>query len=89
MSGGYKDCDPAIDNPPAKLEEPWVSELSKEGVQEFGFVVYRLWYGDEDDLSEFVLKMENAINSGWEGTVGADGIKGKSRLHWINSREEK
>jgi hypothetical protein len=86
---GYKDCDPAIDNPPERLEEPWVSELSKDRVQEFGFVVYRLCYVDEGDWSEFVLKMEDAVNSGWEGVVGAEGIKGKARFHWIDGREEK
>jgi len=86
---GYKDGDLLLIIRPEKLEKLWVSELSKEGVQEFGFVVYRLRYGNEGDWSEFVLKMENAVNSGWEGVVGADGIKGKARLHWIDGREEK
>ncbi len=86
---GYQDFDPAVDNPPQRLEELWVSELSKYRVPEFGFVVYRLCYGDEGEWSEFVLKMEDAVNSGWEGVLGAEVIKGKARFHWIDGREEK
>lgn len=85
----HKMAQPQIENPLPGKEEPWVTSLALEKVEEFGFVIYRLYYGDETEWESFVGKMENGLNSGWQGVVGSDKIKSKSRLHWIDGREEK
>lgn len=85
----HKMAQPQIENPLVGKEEPWVSGLAPDKVEEFGFVVYRLCYGDEKGWEAFVVKIEDGLNSGWQGVVGSDKIKSKSRLHWIDGRDEK
>lgn len=78
-----------IESPNERQVEGWVRERMEEKVEEFGFVVYRLCYGEsEEEWRKTVKKIEDGINSSWEGIMEGDKIKGKARLHWIDGREE-
>jgi hypothetical protein len=87
---GHKSLQPQIENPLAREMETWVMNQMDEKIERFGFVIYRLSYKETDaEWKSFTTKLEVGINSGWEGVVGADQIKRKARLHWIDGRDEK
>ncbi|RDW88044.1 hypothetical protein BP6252_00076 [Coleophoma cylindrospora] len=79
-----------IENPLIPQVEPWVYDLqNKVGMQRFGFVAYRISYKESDeDWATFITKFESGLNSGWEGVLGADTIKGKAYLQWIDGKKE-
>ncbi|KAH8657081.1 hypothetical protein BGZ60DRAFT_416733 [Tricladium varicosporioides] len=86
---GHKALQPEIENPPKAIREAWVRGLSKESVGSFGYVVYRLTYAQSDEEWETSKKqIEAAIESGWEGVVGAENVKQKAKLHWVDGSEE-
>jgi hypothetical protein len=87
---GHKSLQPQIENPLAREMETWLMNQMDEKIERFGFVIYRLSYKETDaEWKSFITKLEVGINSGWEGVVGADQIKRKATLHWIDGREEK
>ena len=79
---------PEMETPPPRLVESWVTALAEPTTEEFGFVVYRLAYGDEAEWNSFLARFEGGTNSCWEGLVGAEKIRHKSRLHLIDGREQ-
>ncbi|KAF4611369.1 hypothetical protein G7Y89_g15644 [Cudoniella acicularis] len=84
----HKNLQPEVENPPVFETESWVQDLAKSSVESFGFVVYRLDYEETDDEWETSKrKIERAIESGWEGVVGAEQVKHKAKLHWIDGSE--
>ncbi|KAE8447341.1 hypothetical protein EG329_010899 [Mollisiaceae sp. DMI_Dod_QoI] len=86
----HKSLSYEIDSPGERKVEGWVSELMDEKVERFGFVIYRLCYGQsEEEWEDFQKKIEDGINNAWDGIMGADKIKSKATLHWIDGREEK
>ncbi|KAH6669980.1 hypothetical protein B0J14DRAFT_657074 [Halenospora varia] len=86
---GHKALQPHIENPPKALREQWVRELAKESVGDFGYVIYRLAYAQSDEEWEVSRRqIEEVIESGWEGVVGAEAVKGKARLYWVDGSEE-
>jgi hypothetical protein len=86
---GHKALQPEIETPPERQMESWVSDQSNEKVEKFGFVIYRLSYKESDDeWKNFLGKLKDGLGSGWEGLVGAEKIRGKARLHWVDGREK-
>jgi hypothetical protein len=78
-----------LENPLEMGMEPWVRELMDEKVERFGFVIYRLSYeGSDEEWKDFLGKLEDGLGSGWEDIIGADNIRGKAMLHWIDGREK-
>jgi hypothetical protein len=85
----HKSLSYEIDKPNERQVEGWVRERMEDKVEEFGFVIYRLCYGgSEDEWNKTVKKIEDSINSSWDGIMEGDKIRGKARLHWIDGREE-
>lgn len=86
----HKTLQTEIENPPEIGMESWVRAQMDEKVEKFGFVIYRLAYEKKDRTwDRFVKNLEMGLNSGLDSLVGADGIKKKATLHWIDGREEK
>lgn len=86
----YKDCFNEINNPKSLQRETWVTKLANPNVGRFGFVVYRLSYSeDEEAWNTFKTVFMNGLTSGWQGVIGAPGIRGKEQLYWIDGRAEK
>jgi hypothetical protein len=85
---GHKSLQPEFENPlPLKMES-WVQDLSDEKTERFGFVVYRISYNESNkQWVEFLVKLEEGLSSGWEGVVGAENIKTKATLEWIDGRD--
>jgi hypothetical protein len=68
--------------------EPWVKDQTDEKVERFGFTIYRLSYKKSDEEWEMFLgKLKDELESGWEGVIGAEKIRGKARLHWVDGRD--
>lgn len=85
----HKSQQPHIENPPPFATESWVRTLAQDDVERFGFVIYRLSYKETDEEWEKLrTQLEEAINSGWEGVVGAEKVKHKAVLHWIDGRSD-
>ena len=84
---GHKRLQPQFEAP-LKLEaEGWVRELGGDEVEGFGFVAYRVSYKEsEDDWAEFLGKVEQGVELGWEGVVGAEGMKKKATLQWVDGQ---
>lgn len=86
----HKELQKEIEEPPAMGMEEWVRLQSDEKVERFGFVVYRLAYQETDqEWDIFKWKLETGLESGLAGLVGADGIKAKATLHWVDGRKHK
>ena len=84
---GHKKMQKQIDKPPEIGMESWVSDQCDEKVEKFGFVIYRLSYGESDgEWKAFLEKLKSGLGSGWEGVLGAEKIRGKARLHWVDGR---
>ncbi len=85
----HKSLQPEIENPRTIEMEPWVDELRDAEVERFGFVAYRLAYGEnEQEWKEYLKKVNDGLSSVWEGVVGADEIRGKATLHWVYGSNE-
>ncbi|RDL33942.1 uncharacterized protein BP5553_08310 [Venustampulla echinocandica] len=85
----HKEQQPHIENPPPFGMESWVRDLGQKDIEQFGFVIYRLSYKETDEEWEALrTQLEKAIDDGWEGVVGAEKIKHKAVLHWIDGRDE-
>lgn len=85
---GHKRLQYLIDEPPDRQIETWVCDLSEDEVEMFGFVIYRLSYAETDEEWEaFRTKLEDGLDSVWDGIVGAEKIKQKAVLQWIDGRE--
>jgi hypothetical protein len=84
----HKHMQPEIETPKTAQREGWVSELAEEKAEAFGFVVYRTSYAQTDEeWKAFLTRFEDGLDSGWEGVIGADEVKRKATLHWIDGRE--
>jgi hypothetical protein len=84
---GHKRLQPQFEAPLALEVEGWVRELKGDEVEGFGFVAYRVSYEEsEDDWAEFLGKVEQGVELGWEGVVGAEGMKKKATLHWVDGK---
>ena len=79
-------------------EEMWVGALrrSMESPSEgrppmytkWGFVAYRLWYGHSDEQwATFLRKFEADVNNWGAGVAGAEAIKEKMEIRWLDGRE--
>lgn len=78
-----------IENPLPLGEESWVRHLVDEKVERFGFVVYRNTYSETDEeWAAFRSKLEEGLESGWDGVLGAESVKGNATLYWIDGRNE-
>jgi hypothetical protein len=85
----HKKLQSELENPLEMGMEPWVRELMDEKVERFGFVIYRLSYeGSDEEWKDFLGKLEDGLGSGWEDIIGADNIRGKAMMHWIDGREK-
>ena len=85
---GHKGLQPEFENPLSLKMESWVQNVSGEQTEKFGFVVYRISYKDPNEQwIEFLAKLEAGLDSGWEGVVGAEAVKAKATLEWIDGRE--
>ncbi len=85
----HKSLQPEIEEPLTREVEPWVCELSGAEVERFGFVAYRLVYKEnEEEWKKYLEKMRDGLGSGWEGVVGANGVRSKARLHWVDGSKE-
>lgn len=86
----HKELQQEIDRPLEMGIERWVRMQMERKVERFGFVIYRLGYEQSDrEWDTFKEKLETGIESGLDGLVGWEGIKGKAMLHWVDGREEK
>ena len=86
----HKNTQPDIENPPPMGMEPWVRQLSSPDVEKFGFLIYRLSYGEsEEEWANTKDMITKRIESGWEGVVGGEGVKGKAVLRWMDGRKVK
>ncbi|KFZ00856.1 hypothetical protein V501_10417 [Pseudogymnoascus sp. VKM F-4519 (FW-2642)] len=84
---GHKHLQPQFEAPLVLEAEGWVRELGREEVEGFGFVAYRVSYGESDHKwAEFLGKVEKGVELGWEGVVGAEGMKRKAMLHWVDGQ---
>ncbi|OBT91043.1 hypothetical protein VE02_00134 [Pseudogymnoascus sp. 03VT05] len=84
---GHKHLQPQFEAPLALEAEGWVRELGKDEMETFGFVAYRVSYKESDDnWAEFLGKVEQGVELGWEGVVGAEGAKRKAMLHWVDGQ---
>lgn len=85
----HKEFSFEIERPVERQVEGWVRDNMEGKVEEFGFVVYSLCYGESEGAwKETVKKIEEGINSSWEGILDGDKIKHKAKLHWIDGREK-
>jgi len=85
---GHKRLQYLIDQPPELKMENWVRDLSEDEVELFGFVIYRLSYTETDEEWEaFRTKMEEGLDSVWDGIIGSDKIKSKAVLQWVDGRD--
>ncbi|RDW57279.1 hypothetical protein BP5796_12729 [Coleophoma crateriformis] len=86
---GHKSLQSQIDTPIETKIEPWVQQLKAASIKRFGFVVYRLSYEeDSDKWAKLLSLLQGGLESGWEGLVGAETIRNKEMLHWIDGRQE-
>lgn len=78
------------------LQEPWISsklfllkQMKEKGSpMQFGFVIYRLTYGQSDsEWLDFTSRMEKHILDWGAGQGGSDAIKPYLKLHWVDGRE--
>ncbi|KAJ5561586.1 hypothetical protein N7461_000347 [Penicillium sp. DV-2018c] len=54
----------------------------------YGFVVYRLTYGQtECEWDNFVQKLEANVSDWGKGQTGSSAIKGHLKLHWLDGKE--
>lgn len=84
----HRNMQPEIGNPKTAQMQAWVAELAEDKVEAFGFVVYRTSYTEtEEEWKAFLTRLEYGLESGWEGVIGADQVKKKATLHWIDGRE--
>ncbi|TVY24854.1 hypothetical protein LHYA1_G007228 [Lachnellula hyalina] len=84
----YKTLQPHIESPPASSTEPWVRDLSEDTIEMFGFVIYRLSYAETDEKWDAIrTKIENGLDTVWDGIVGSDKIKHKAVLQWVDGRD--
>ncbi|OZJ06593.1 hypothetical protein BZG36_00644 [Bifiguratus adelaidae] len=85
---GHKSIQPEIETPPPLKTETWVRNLAEKQVERFGFVIYRLTCKESDEeWVEFLAKLESGLSSGWDGVLGAESIRGKEYLNWIDGKE--
>ncbi len=79
-------------------EEMWVGALRRsmepqsEGrpprYTKWGFVAYRLWYGHSDEQwAMFLRNFEAEVNNWGAGVAGADAIKEKLEIRWLDGRD--
>lgn len=84
---GYKQVQQQFEAPLPLKAEGWVRELGMDGVETFGFVAYRVSYEESDDKwAEFLTKVEQGVELGWDGVVGAESTKRKAMLHWVDGQ---
>ncbi|KFY56833.1 hypothetical protein V496_06624 [Pseudogymnoascus sp. VKM F-4515 (FW-2607)] len=84
---GYKQVQPQFEAPLPLEAEGWVRELGTDEVETFGFVAYRVSYEESDDKwAEFLTKVEQGVELGWDGVVGAESTKRKAMLHWVDGQ---
>jgi hypothetical protein len=85
----HKQLQPEIEAPLALEAEMWVRELGKEGGENFGFVAYRVSYGEsEEEWAAFLDKTQEGVERGWEGVIEAANVKGRATLEWVDGRAE-
>ncbi|KAK3312732.1 hypothetical protein B0H66DRAFT_537814 [Apodospora peruviana] len=68
----------------------WVRSMSRPDTKtwHFGFVVYRVTGGSDEEWEEFKTQLEGDA-AHWGGELeGAEAIREDSRLHWIDGREQ-
>ncbi|KAK4122005.1 hypothetical protein N657DRAFT_647523 [Parathielavia appendiculata] len=79
-------------------EEMWIGALrrSMESQSEgrppvytkWGFVAYRVWYGHSDEQwAAFLRKFEADVNSWGPGVAGAEAVKEKLEIRWVDGRD--
>lgn len=84
----HKGCQPEFENPLPLKMEPWLSDGLDSTTGKFGFVIYRISYSESnEDWIRFLMKLEEGLNSGWEGIVGAEDRKKKATLEWVDGRQ--
>ncbi|KAH8807665.1 hypothetical protein F5884DRAFT_789800 [Xylogone sp. PMI_703] len=77
-------------NEPLPLKvEPWIQDLADEGVESFGFVIYKNMYsGTKEEWDTFLTKFEDGVNNGWEGLLDPNNVKRKATLQWVDGEKE-
>jgi hypothetical protein len=79
-------------------EEMWVGALRRSmespgegrppGYVKWGFVAYRVWYGhSEEQWAMFLRRFEADVNNWGEGVAGAEAVKEKMEIRWVDGRE--
>jgi hypothetical protein len=71
--------------------EMWISSVESEmhhyGADSWGFVAYRLSYKETDEeFASFLTKLDSDISNWGEWVEGAEEIKAKARLHWVDGK---
>ena len=84
----HKKCQPEFEKPLALKAESWVKDISDDNLPRFGFVIYRISYAQSNEQwIEFLGRLEDGLNSSWEGIVGAEDAKTKATLEWVDGRK--
>lgn len=84
----HKSLQPEIEAPFPLEMETWVRELGQGG-EKFGFMAYRVSYGESDETwAAFLAKVQESVESGWEGVIGAGAIKGNATLEWVDGHAQ-
>ncbi|KAJ5135333.1 uncharacterized protein N7515_004611 [Penicillium bovifimosum] len=92
-------CEPWISSFASRIESG-VEEGTETGIEErqeraeekaevkYGFVVYRLTYGQTDsEWDNFVRKLEAHVSDWGKGQTGSGAIKEHLKLHWLDGKE--
>jgi hypothetical protein len=84
----HKGCQPEFENPLPLKMEPWIQDVHDGRTERFGFVVYRISYAESNEQwVKFLMKLEEGLNSGWAGVIGAEHAKAKATLEWVDGRQ--
>ncbi|OBT69812.1 hypothetical protein VE03_00969 [Pseudogymnoascus sp. 23342-1-I1] len=84
---GHKKVQPQFEAPLPLEAEGWIRELGMGEVETFGFVAYRVSYEESDDKwAEFLRKVERGVELGWDDVVGAESMKRKATLNWVDGQ---
>lgn len=82
------DLYPEIGTPAPLKPEPWVVHIKEAKLERFGFVAYRISYGETVEEWEKVLKQLEKGMDVWDDVVGGSDVKGKAVIHWIDGKKE-
>ena len=84
----HKKCQLEFETPLTLKMESWVRDVSDDNTLRFGFMIYRISYaGSNEQWIEFLGRLEEGLNSGWVGIVGAESAKTKASLEWVDGRK--